>query len=230
MSRTSARPARYLLHSPLRTAARALLSARWEFHITPGGFPATGPVIVAANHIGVIDGPLLAIMSPRPVHALTKAEMFHGAAGVFFRESGQIRLDRFHPDRAAIRSSLAALDAGDAVGIFPEGTRGGGELASIHAGTAYLGMVSGAPIVPLTFFGTRLPGAGNSSLPPRGSRIDLVFGEPLVLDQVKWPRTRDNVQIATQRVHAHLLAHLAATQAATGLTLPGPLPASEDER
>jgi 1-acyl-sn-glycerol-3-phosphate acyltransferase len=230
VSRSTGRPARYLLHSPLRTAARALLRARWEFSVVPGGFPASGPVIVAANHIGVIDGPLLAIMSPRPVHALTKAEMFSGAAGVFFRESGQIRLDRFHADRAAIRSSLAALSAGDAVGIFPEGTRGGGELASIHRGAAYLGMVSGAPIVPLAFFGTREAGRGSSSLPPRGSRIDMVFGEPLVLDQVKWPRTRENVRIATERVHTHLLAHLAATQAATGLTLPGPLPASEDER
>ena len=43
--------------------------------------PRTGPVIFAANHIGVIDGPLLAIFAPRPVHALTKIEMFKGCAG-----------------------------------------------------------------------------------------------------------------------------------------------------
>ncbi len=38
----------------------------------PSRCPPTGPVIFAANHVGVIDGPLLAIFAPRPVHALTK--------------------------------------------------------------------------------------------------------------------------------------------------------------
>ena len=43
--------------------------------------PRTGPVIFASNHTGVIDGPLLAIFSPRPAHALTKVEMFKGCMG-----------------------------------------------------------------------------------------------------------------------------------------------------
>ena len=60
--------------------------------------PATGPVVMAANHVGWLDGPLLAICSPRPVHALTKQEMFAGALGAFLRAVGQIPLDRFHVD------------------------------------------------------------------------------------------------------------------------------------
>ena len=55
-----------------------------------------GPVIFAANHVGVVDGPLLAIFAPRPVHALTKVEMFRGRLGRFLRASGQMPLDRFH--------------------------------------------------------------------------------------------------------------------------------------
>lgn len=221
-------PHRYLLGSPLRPPVRSLLRRYWDLRVGPGGFPASGPVIVAANHLGVMDGPLMAIMSPRPVHVLTKEEMFHGLPGAFLTQTGQIRLDRFHPDRAAVRASLATLEAGLALGIFPEGARGAGGLTTLYNGAAYLGLVTGAPIVPLLFFGTRAPGQGSGWVPARGTRIDMVFGEPIVLDQVNWPRTRENVHEATTRVHAHLLAHLAATMAATGLTLPGPLPVPED--
>ncbi|MFT4263009.1 MAG: lysophospholipid acyltransferase family protein [Nocardioides sp.] len=219
---------RWLLDSPARTAAQALLRRRWDLRVDPGGLPAHGPVIVAGNHIGVMDGPLMAVMSPRPVHALTKEEMFTRSVGPLLRASGQIRLDRHRPDRAAIRSSVATLERGSVLGIFPEGRRGDGELRRIFGGTAYLALVTGAPIVPLLFFGTREPGRGSNWIPPRGQRIDLVFGEPLVLDPVIWPRTRDTVQAATREVHQHLRAHLAATLAATGLTLPGPLPDPED--
>ena len=51
-------------------------------HVVDGHeLPATGPVILACNHVGVVDGPLLAIFAPRPVHALTKQEMFKGCHG-----------------------------------------------------------------------------------------------------------------------------------------------------
>ena len=72
--------------------------------------------------------PLLAIFAPRPVHALTKQEMFEGRLGRFLRASGQIPLDRFHADPGAIRSCLRVVRDGGAAGIFPEGTRGDGEL------------------------------------------------------------------------------------------------------
>ena len=81
---------------------------------------------MAANHVGWIDGPLLAICSPRPVHALTKQEMFEGPLGSFLLRSGQIPLDRFHVDVRAIRIALKALRESQAVGVFPEGTRGAG--------------------------------------------------------------------------------------------------------
>ncbi len=62
---------------------------------------------MAANHVGWLDGPLLAICAPRPVHALTKQEMFAGPLGPFLRAAGQIELDRFHVDVAAIRIARA---------------------------------------------------------------------------------------------------------------------------
>jgi len=74
---------RYLLH-PLRPVARFLIRRRYTVRVTdPGNVPASGPIIYASNHVGVIDGPLLAIFAPRPAHALTKIEMFKGFLGRF---------------------------------------------------------------------------------------------------------------------------------------------------
>jgi len=177
--------------------------------------------------VGFLDGPLLAIVSPRPVHALTKQEMYAGPMKPFLVGAGQIKLDRFNVDPGAVKACVGVLEGGGAVGIFPEGTRGDGELRRFERGAAYLGLVTGAPVVPVVFFGTRLPGSGRS-FPPRGSRFDVVYGDPVYLDQQPWPRTRDDVLRATNLLAGHLRDHLDKAKALTGRSLPGPLPDPEE--
>jgi 1-acyl-sn-glycerol-3-phosphate acyltransferase len=189
--------------------------------------PPQGPVIVAANHTGVIDGPLLAIFGPRPVHALTKEEMFHGPLGALLRVTGQLELDRFAADLRAIRTCLHVLEHGGAVGIFPEGNRGAGDLRRFRNGAAYLALVTGAPIVPLMMFGTRPAGGGKNALPRAGGVIDLVYGAPFRVEQRPWPRTRQLVAETSATLHARMLEDLAAGLALTGQTMPGPIPADE---
>lgn len=192
-------------------------------------FPAHGPVVAAANHIGFADGPLLAIFAPRPVHALTKQQMFSGALGRLLSAAGQISVDRTAPDPAAVRSCLRVLREGGAVGVFPEGTRGSGELERFHRGAAYLAMVTGAPVVPLTFLGTREPGARSSSLPPRGTRIDVVVGTPVPTEPVPWPRNKAEVAERSLLLRARMLAEIQTAQEETGRRLPGPLPVGDYE-
>ena len=139
-------------------------------------FPAAGPVVVAANHSGFIDGPLMAIMAPRPLHALTKREMFAGAMGPFLRQSGQIPLWREAVDPLAVRTALRVLRDGGCVGVFPEGTRGAGELLTTEGGAAYLALVTGAPVLPLVYLGTREPGGSTNSIPPKGTRVVMQYG------------------------------------------------------
>lgn len=217
-------PPRFMLHG-LRPLAAWLIRRRYDVRVhQAGAVPAEGPVIFASNHVGVIDGPMLAIYAPRPVHALTKQEMFKGFLGRFLHWAGQIRLDRFNTDPDAVKTCLRALRDGRAVGIYPEGSRGAGDLERFHRGAAYLALVSGAPVVPVIMLGSREPGGTSGSLPRRGAQIDMVFGEPFHVDAVAWPRTREQVEKHSLLLREHMLVLLDQARALTGQELPGPLP------
>jgi len=208
----------------LRPAARALVHHRWQVEVHGADHvPARGPVVLAANHVGWLDGPLLAIVSPRPAHVLTKHEMYDGAMGAFLHAAGQIPLDRWRVDLGAVRQAVRVLDEGRVVGIFPEGVRGDGSMQHHRPGAAYLALVSGAPVVPVAFLGTRLPGAADDAVPPPGSRVAVTYGEPVHLPHLPWPRTTDEVAGASEQVRDAIVTTLRHAEEATGMTLPGPL-------
>ncbi|WP_183092973.1 lysophospholipid acyltransferase family protein [Nocardioides stalactiti] len=220
-------PRRWLLRSA-RPLARWIIRRRYDVVVHHAErFPAQGAVVVAGNHVGLIDGPLMAIFAPRPVHALTKIEMFKGAFGSFLRTAGQIPLDRGVADTHAVRLSLHVLREGGAVGVFPEGTRGDGELDRFQRGAAYLATVAGATVVPMTFIGSREPGGHTNSLPPRKARIDIVVGSPVTIAPTPWPRDRSSLAAISDDLHQHMLTGLKEALAETGRALPGPLPPGE---
>jgi 1-acyl-sn-glycerol-3-phosphate acyltransferase len=193
--------------------------------------PTSGGVVLAANHVGIADGPILAVFGPRPVHALTKQEIFAGPLGTLLRAGGQLPVDRFHVDTAAVRSCVRVLRDGGTVGVFPEGRRGAGDLGRFHRGAAYLALVTGAPVVPVILLGTREPGAGAAALPPRGGRVEVVYGDAvrLVEGPQPWPRTREQVARASLLLRERMLATLDEARMLTGRDLPGPLPPGELE-
>lgn len=222
-------PRRALLHRNRFWAAR-VLHRRWNLTVRGSErLPAHGPVVIAANHIGVLDGPLMAIASRRPVHVLTKREMYEGRLGGFLMASGQIPVHREGPDPAAVRTALRVLRDGGVIGVFPEGTRGAGEVDHVKPGAAYLAMAAGATVVPLVFLGTRLPGGSNNSLPPPGSPIVMSFGEPFAVDHRPWPRRQPDTHALSERIRQALLATLEDAREATGMTLPGPIPGTDKE-
>ncbi|WP_110183521.1 lysophospholipid acyltransferase family protein [Nocardioides solisilvae] len=222
-------PTRLLVRG--RPLARRVVGRWYDVRVSGSDrVPTAGPVIVAGNHIGILDGPLLAVLAPRPVHALTKSEMFSGPLGRLLHRAGQVPVDRFHPDKAAVRQCLRVLRDGGAVGVFPEGTRGAGDLSRFHHGAAYLALVTGAPVVPTTFLGTRLPGGASGSVPPRGSRLDVVFGEPWTVTAQPWPRRREQLLHASALLLQHMRDELDRACALTGRDLPGPLPAGQTEK
>ncbi|MFE6199467.1 lysophospholipid acyltransferase family protein [Streptomyces sp. NPDC057838] len=171
--------------------------------------PASGPVILAVNHSHNIDGPMVMGVAPRPTHFLIKKEAFVGPLDPFLTGIGQLKVDRDTTDRTAITRALGVLDAGGVLGIFPEGTRGEGDFASLRAGLAYFAVRSGAPIVPVAVLGSsERPGRLIKALPPLRSRVDVVFGEPFEAGDGSSRRTRKALDEATGRIQKQLAAHL----------------------
>ncbi|WP_326663851.1 lysophospholipid acyltransferase family protein [Streptomyces sp. NBC_00385] len=181
--------------------------------------PASGPVILAVNHSHNIDGPMLMGTAPRPVHFLIKKEAFVGPLDPFLRGIGQLKVDRSIADRTAITHALGVLGDGGVLGIFPEGTRGEGDFASLRAGLAYFAVRSGAPIVPVAVLGsTERRGRLISALPPLRSRVDVVFGEAFDAGDGSGRRTRKALDEATVRIQGRLTGHLEQARRLTGRT------------
>ena len=226
---SSARHPRTRLLRVMRPIAVQVMGRRWPVTVHhPELVPSSGGVILAANHIGLLDGPLLATYAPRPVHALTKREMYDGRLGGFLRGTGQIPLDRYATDVGAVRTALRVVRDGGVLGIFPEGTRGGGDFRRFHHGAAYLALVTGAPVVPVTLIGTRAPGSSRS-IPDAGDPIDVVFGQAWQTPQQPWPRMREQVAATSVLLKTHLLSELDSALSQTRRSLPGPLPAGQSE-
>ncbi len=179
--------------------------------------PASGPVILAVNHSHNIDGPMVMGVAPRPTHFLIKKEAFIGPLDPFLLGIGQVKVDRDTTDRTAITNALGVLAGGGVLGIFPEGTRGEGDFASLRAGLAYFAVRSGAPIVPVAVLGSSgKPGRLIKALPPLRSRVDVVFGEPFEAGDGSGRRTRKALDEATGRIQKQLAAHLENARRLTG--------------
>jgi len=188
-------------------------TARTLFRVTvqgAGNVPPTGPLLLAGNHSGFVDGPLLFLLSPRPAALLAKAEIFLGPFDRLFRALGQIPVHRGTPDRAALRAGLDHLAGGGALGVFPEGTRGSGAFDEIAEGLAYLAVRSGAPVVPVAVLGTQVAWQRGASLPKLRAPVRLVFGAPVTIDVAGDPRARRTVAAAASQLREVLVDHLQA--------------------
>lgn len=174
--------------------------------------PATGPVVLVANHSAFVDGPLLFGMFGRRTVFLVKQEMFQGPAGPALRRIGQLAVRRGEPDRAPLLAAQGVLRGGGLVAVFPEGTRGSGDAASARNGAAWLARSTGAVMVPVVCRGTRRPdGAGRRFRP----RVDVLVGEPF---EVNGERGRAGLAAATEQVRVALVALIAELDGLRGGT------------
>ncbi|WP_225754375.1 1-acyl-sn-glycerol-3-phosphate acyltransferase [Actinotalea sp. Marseille-Q4924] len=207
-----------------RQIGRFLAHVVWDTEVLDAHHvPLDGPVIISANHIGFVDGPLVHGVVPRGTHILVKEEMFRGPVGSVLRAAGQIPVDR-HGGRPALAAGLGVLRRGGAVGIFPEGVRGRGDATQARAGVAWLAVNSGAPVVPTAVLGTRRTGEAVGHVPGLRRRLVVAFGTPVHLDRAPGVSGRQVVAEAHEVLRVTLAEHVRATVARTGLVLPDDAP------
>lgn len=188
--------------------------------------PRTGPVIVAGNHLGFADGPLMIGTCPRGTHIMVKVELFRSPIGWLFRSTGQIPIDRGN-GRPALATALAVLKRGGVVGVFPEGSRGRGDVSDARAGTAWLAVGSGAAVVPVAFLGTRRVGESVHHVPGLRRRMLVEFGEPVVLEGLAGLPRKEAVSRAQELLREALSDHVQAVSERTGIPLPADGPGPE---
>jgi 1-acyl-sn-glycerol-3-phosphate acyltransferase len=146
--------------------------------------PKSGGVIIAPIHLSHLDPPLVACVTRRQLRFMAKEELFKGALGWLIRSLGAFPVKRGEGDTESIRLAIGALEAGEAVLMFPEGTRGDGKtLGALNKGVAMIAKRTGAPVVPISINGTHLALPKGSKKLRRAS-FRIRFGEPLLYSEV----------------------------------------------
>lgn len=160
--------------------------------------PSTGPVVLVANHSSFVEPQVLFGLVGRRAVFFVKAELSRGVVGHAFRWLGQIMVRRGASDREPLMTAVAVLRAGGLVGIFPEGTRGTGDVSHAEQGAAWLVRMTDAVVLPVATRGTyRPPGARRRFRP----KLDVLVGEPFRLSV---QRGRTGLVAATEEIRKHL--------------------------
>lgn len=150
--------------------------------------PASGPAILASNHLAVIDSFFLPLLIDREVAFVGKSDYFTGkgvkgwAVKEFMTAVGTIPVDRSGgaASMAALQAGIERLRRGELFGIYPEGTRSpDGRLYRGKTGVARVALATGAPVVPVAMIGSNLAQPIGQAIPSRRHRVGIVIGEPL---------------------------------------------------
>ncbi len=160
-----------------RSRFRQIVGRLYDVRISGAeSIPASGPVILVANHESLFDPWLLALATPRPVRYMAKSELWRYRPVARVLDSfGAFPVERGAGDATAISRAAELLRAGEVLGIFPQGTSKRLASRPYHRGAARLALATGTPIVPVRLVGTRgFPRPGRSP-------THMTVGEPIVV-------------------------------------------------
>jgi glycerol-3-phosphate dehydrogenase (NAD(P)+) len=184
--RTRRRGVNSLVYWPLRWIIKPSILLYFRLrrlgteHIPEGG------VILASNHRSFLDPFAIGCSLGRPIYFVAKQELFKNPLlGWILNCLGAFPVKRGASDDESVDTSLALLERGQAVVIFPEGTRiRTGSLASPKRGVGRLALQSGKPVVPIAVTNSEHARRGWRIRPVR---VHLRFGPALTFPRVDDP-------------------------------------------
>lgn len=161
-----------------RTLLSVFVRVVWGFRKSGSdAIPASGPVVIASNHISNWDPILIALGCRREVHFMAKEELFRNPlAAAFFRAVNAVPIRRGVLDRRALRAASELLRDGNVLLMFPGGTRDkSGEVRDPKSGVGFIACMNEARVVPACI-------TGASSLARsffRRVMLEVTFGSPI---------------------------------------------------
>jgi glycerol-3-phosphate dehydrogenase (NAD(P)+) len=184
--RTRRRGVNSLVYWPLRWALKAGILVYFRLrrlgteHIPEGG------VILASNHRSFLDPFAIGCCLGRPIYFVAKQELFRNPfLGWLLNCLGAFPIKRGASDEESVATSLALLERGEAVVIFPEGTRiRTGSLATPKRGVGRLALQSGSPVVPIAVTNSERARTGWRIRPVK---VHIRCGPPLTFPRVDNP-------------------------------------------
>jgi 1-acyl-sn-glycerol-3-phosphate acyltransferase len=167
--------------------------------------PATGPALLALNHVGYVDfiyGGLAPERLGRRVRFMAKRELFdHRVTGPIMRACRHIEVDRADGE-ASLATARRFLAEGELVGIFPEATISRAmEIKDLKTGAARIAAEAGAPLVPMVVWGTqRMMTKDHPRDFSRGTAISIHVGAPLPVTGADPVTETTALKLALQRL------------------------------
>ena len=159
--------------------------------------PRNGPVILCFNHFSWLDPWALGSSVPRTLYFVAKQEAHDNPiVGPFIRFFGTSSVRRGESDREAIRVMREVVRRGDALGMFPEGTRQERVPGPVRGGAAMIAVQEHVPVVCGAIHGTQDWKVGN------WHPVSIAFGEPL--DLSAHPRNSQGYRAAAQDIQQEL--------------------------
>jgi 1-acyl-sn-glycerol-3-phosphate acyltransferase len=154
--------------------------------------PEHGPLILVTNHINIMEIPIIySHLQPRPLHGMVLADRWKNRIVAWGLDvCGTIPLERGGVNLDAMRRALNVLNEGGMLIISPEGTRSSnGRLQNGHPGIVPLALKSGAPLLPVGYYG----GENYKENVKKLKRTDfhLVVGKPFCLSAGGETATRE---------------------------------------
>ncbi len=168
---------RFLLRILLRLIARFEMRGKENV-------PLTGGMILASNHIGILDILMVYFVMDRTDLFIPVAEKFEKIGWIRWlgKHFNFLFVDRFNPDLKALRKMISLMQDGKCLVIAPEGTRSlTGSLNEGKPGVAYLAARSGFPVVPIAITGTADQVILANVKRFRKSNITLAGGKPFIV-------------------------------------------------
>lgn len=142
--------------------------------------PKRGALILASNHASFLDPPLIGTSVHREASYLARESLFRiPILGRIIASINALPIDREGKSARGLKAILARLSAGQAVVLFPEGTRtSDGRLLPARSGIGLAIVQSAAAVVPVKIFGS-FEAFSRKMRFPKPHKITIVFGEAM---------------------------------------------------